>query len=348
MIYIYNLFILAFTLFYSTDNFAGENDTIIADAAVYQSYLYPIGDKVHSQTECYTILKELGEGAFGRVYAVKNEDGKKFALKCHKQQHHEGDHIFSDAEREYHRGQILNHPNIIKSFELFDSYVPMEGNVMSHLVLELVDGKTLGKWECHSLTRRQSLKAVSQFLKAIEYAFSLDLMHWDLHGENVMIDKNLNFRIIDLASFYSFEELFEGIKEASNKSQLAQGAIDKKLKEILRKNARLQAHLKQIYHQKQLLENHKFFFKQKKQQAMVQKSPPKHSPLCSEYFYCIVSMCKMVIFKSNCYEENDSLTLEMDQLAMQYIKDIELQKELYFQDYLALLMQLIETELGYN
>jgi serine/threonine protein kinase len=74
-----------------------------------------------SPTECYTITKELGNGAFGRVYAVEDSKGQKFALKTYMiemEKVFEG-HIFLDLEREFSRGQMLDHPNIIRSYDFF-------------------------------------------------------------------------------------------------------------------------------------------------------------------------------------------------------------------------------------
>lgn len=347
MINVFNLIFLFFTISYPLFNHASSDETVhvieeeVAGQAVFSYFLYPIGEKIHSQTDCYTVLKELGEGAFGRVYSVQNTVGKTFALKCHK--HQDSSHVFSDAEREYHRGQVLSHPNIIKSFELFNAYIPFEGSVTAHLVLELVEGKTLGKYECYSFTQEQSVRAASQFLRAIEYAFSLELMHWDLHGENVMIDKNINFRIIDLASFYSFDELFESFKEASKKEDPQVEAKQRKLREILRKNPRLQAHLKQIHQRKnELLQMPNYFLKKWKNKALVQEDYHRYSPLYSEYFYNVVYMCKLILSKSNCDDSFNLLMLEMDDIASGYISDIEQQKELHFRDYLSLLIQLIE------
>lgn len=74
---------------------------------------------INSTSEQYRIIHLLGSGAFGKVYAVKNSKGARFALKLIQQYQSNSDHIFLSAQREFERGQMLNHPHIIKSYEFF-------------------------------------------------------------------------------------------------------------------------------------------------------------------------------------------------------------------------------------
>ena len=107
-----------------------------------------------SPTECYRITKELGNGVFGRVCAVENSKGQKFALKTYIIEREElSRHVF-DIEREFSRGQQLDHPNIIKSYEFFTS-TSQEQQVMHHLVIDLVEGQTLLKYQRFILIRRR-------------------------------------------------------------------------------------------------------------------------------------------------------------------------------------------------
>src|SRR6185295_17656847 len=97
---------------------------------------------------------------------------------------------FADAEREFQRGQLLNHPNIIKSFELF-LYTSCCDEVTHNLILELVEGKTLHNSKNKELQLDQSLNATLQLIQALRYALSLGFVNVDLHGGNVMLNQNM-------------------------------------------------------------------------------------------------------------------------------------------------------------
>ena len=140
----------------------------------------------------------MGEGAFGTVYAVTNSEGQPFAIKSYK---HQTDpemenSSFADASREFQRGQTLDHPNIIKSFDLFAN------QNTNNLVLQFVEGETLFDKKKSSLSAEEAIRASVQFCHTLRYALSLDLLHLDLHGGNIMVNNNKEIMVIDLASFF--------------------------------------------------------------------------------------------------------------------------------------------------
>lgn len=88
-------------------------------------------------TEDYTIIREIGRGGFGCVYKVMMKNGKiaRAAKKIDKSQ-------LNDEEHDNLLGEMsimmsLDHPNIVKLFEVYDQknyYV---------MVMELCDGGEL-------------------------------------------------------------------------------------------------------------------------------------------------------------------------------------------------------------
>lgn len=162
-----------------------------------------------SSTECYTIIKTLGEGLFGTVYLVVDSKGQRFALKSYKK--HENplfsETLFAIGEREFARGRQLNHPNIIKSFEYFRC--DTLNSVSDNLILQFIEGTKLSKTNKHDLTREQAAKNAINLCNALRYALSLDYLHLDLHENNVMIDDKKEIMVIDLASFFSKDEAFD-------------------------------------------------------------------------------------------------------------------------------------------
>lgn len=164
---------------------------------------------VCSTKECYTPIDLLGEGSFGKVYSVVDSQGTIYAMKSYKDQ--SWDYIelletFGSVEREYERGQLLNHPNIIRSYDFFKSDIE-NGEQNSNLVLQYVDGKPIYKVKHPELSKETAITASLELIDAMRYALSFDLLYLDLHEGNIMLDKNNKIMVIDLASFFDFEEI---------------------------------------------------------------------------------------------------------------------------------------------
>jgi hypothetical protein len=159
---------------------------------------------VYSLDECYVISKELGHGAFGVVYEVQDSQGNSFALKKHLPYGYSGKiiRIYEDSYREFSIGQVLDHPNIIKSIDWFIDELDFE-----YVLLELVNGENVHDVQKKSLTFEQSLKICLQLIDALEYSLNMGYIYLDMHSKNVMITDNFDMKIIDLSSFFSLDEL---------------------------------------------------------------------------------------------------------------------------------------------
>lgn len=169
-----------------------------------------INDTICSPKHCYTVKKVLGEGAFGRVYKIEDKKGKFFALKTYMSSSTDGGYSFwdllGDTKREYQRGKTLNHPNIIKSIEYFtDNSDPYDEK--ANIVLQFVDGYPLWRIGYGSLSFNKVRTASHHFIDAMLHGVSLNLLHLDLHGGNVMFTKSQDVMVIDLASFFTIEEM---------------------------------------------------------------------------------------------------------------------------------------------
>ncbi|MBA3237367.1 MAG: protein kinase [Parachlamydiaceae bacterium] len=167
-------------------------------------------DQICSGSECYTVLKKLGSGFFSEVFAVENSNGEQFALKTFKifEDPKFSNHVLADSKREFSVGQSLEHPNIIKSYDLFSAKIST-GETQKNLVLQLVKGQALFDVEKGSLSRWEALNAAITMCNALKYAYSRGLMHCDLHPNNIMLNDNLEVMVIDLASFLTNEEVLK-------------------------------------------------------------------------------------------------------------------------------------------
>lgn len=178
--------------------------------SLVESYEAPQpGSVISSPSTQYTIIQELGEGFFGKVFRVVDSSGKSFAMKWYKEipQDFLDDNPFlnaiGDAEREYNLGQIFNHPNILKSVELFS-----DDEMKNHfLVLDFIQGQTLFDTPRKSIALKQGLSASNQLVDALKYSDELGYIYMDMHGGNLMMTADNQLMIIDLAGFFSWKEL---------------------------------------------------------------------------------------------------------------------------------------------
>lgn len=318
-------FLLLITVLFTVNGFADLQKNRKSDHS----------NTIYSPTESYTILQELGEGAFGKVYAVENSAGKRYAIKTYKS-HTDvqlANHILANAQREYLRGQALNHSNIVKTFDLFEGSSRADKHA-TYLVLELVEGKTIFSIPKRSLELNHALHSSVQLIDALRYALSQNLFYLDLHANNIMLANSFDTMIVDLASFYSIEELFNfATQEEEEKEDKAKTVKDKKAraKHVMMKEKKLKRFflnhpklLKKFQNAKKKNKDHKtpknknadIDFEEPNQQQMM--------PLFSYYFDSITEICIQLILKSDLSrEEKLRLRSDIKMLAWNYSEDIE-------------------------
>jgi serine/threonine protein kinase len=157
----------------------------------------------------WRVVRQIGGGSYGVVYEVE-KDGKRFALKVACQKDRRGDPKQTDAraKREVACLQQLNHRHIIRMWAHGRWPDPREGFL--YIVLDFVDGYTLGKWV--EQTYPNPHEAVALFLKlfdALEHMHGRGVFHRDLSLRNIMVTKDGEPVIIDFgaADYAAAEEL---------------------------------------------------------------------------------------------------------------------------------------------
>jgi len=145
----------------------------------------------------YELGREVGRGGFSIVVeGASKKDGSKYAIKCIKKSMVEGDDI-KLLKREIKIMKILDHPHILKLYEVF------EDDSEFYLVMELVEGKELFDKivERGQYSEKDTAHIVRQIVSAVAYLHANGIAHRDLKPENLLSAGSDENEIIKIADF---------------------------------------------------------------------------------------------------------------------------------------------------
>ncbi|KAH8295053.1 hypothetical protein KR018_006426 [Drosophila ironensis] len=161
----------------------------------FQSYVNGNGNGV------YKIIKTLGKGNFAKVkLALHVPTGREVAIKVI-----DKTQLNSSARQKLYREvrimKLLNHPNIVRLFQVIESertlYLVMEyasrGELFDHLVK---NGR---------MRERDARVIFRQLVSAIQYCHSKFVVHRDLKAENLLLDQHMNIKIADFGFGNTFD-----------------------------------------------------------------------------------------------------------------------------------------------
>lgn len=144
----------------------------------------------HSLREKYECTKQLGKGGFGKVFEVRNKTtGNLYA--CKKLTKLDIDNL-NKFRREIDILMKLDHPNIIKLYEIFEA-----PNSLYLIMEECQGGELFEKISEHAenneiYSEKDTANIMMQVLSAIEYCHNNGICHGDLKPENLLYLKKGN------------------------------------------------------------------------------------------------------------------------------------------------------------
>ena len=141
----------------------------------------------------YRILRPLGSGGMGEVYAAEDERlRRKVAIKLIAQSKAGDSQARERFEREAQAASALNHPNICTIFEINDH----EGHPF--LVMELLEGRDLGKVAATGPAELSDvLKWGVQIADALAAAHAQGIVHRDIKPANIFITDRGYAKVLD-------------------------------------------------------------------------------------------------------------------------------------------------------
>ena len=150
--------------------------------------------------EVYRISQNLGNGTYGDVKTCYHkETGQKRAVKLLRKDlmRTEQEHIA--LVKEFNILKSLDHPNIIRTYELF------EDSKRFYLVIEYCSGGDLFTeiLKRHSFSEQDAAKICFQIFSAVFYLHNQGILHGDLNPENVLLEDKRDSLSVKLADFGS-------------------------------------------------------------------------------------------------------------------------------------------------
>ena len=133
------------------------------------------------------MLKEIGEGGFGKVLLARHEStGDQVAIKVMKADKITNAASIDQIFREVESLKALQHPNIVR---IHNCYALREMQVV--LIMEYLEGGELLQYlqSKGRLTLNEAMVFFKQIVSAINFCHSKNIVHRDLKLENVLLKK---------------------------------------------------------------------------------------------------------------------------------------------------------------
>uniref|UniRef100_A0A8C7SUA0 non-specific serine/threonine protein kinase n=1 Tax=Oncorhynchus mykiss TaxID=8022 RepID=A0A8C7SUA0_ONCMY len=133
----------------------------------------------------YRLLKTIGKGNFAKVKLARHVlTGKELKLYWIN-----SDFLF----REVRIMKLLNHPNIVKLFEVIETEKTL------YLIMEYASGGEVFDYlVAHGRMKEKEARAkFRQIVSAVQYCHQKCIVHRDLKAENLLLDADMNIKIAD-------------------------------------------------------------------------------------------------------------------------------------------------------
>uniref|UniRef100_A0A8C9TCF3 Serine/threonine-protein kinase MARK1 n=1 Tax=Scleropages formosus TaxID=113540 RepID=A0A8C9TCF3_SCLFO len=141
----------------------------------------------------YRLLKTIGKGNFAKVKLARHVlTGREVAVKIIDKTQLNPTSL-QKLFREVRIMKILNHPNIVKLFEVIETEKTL------YLVMEYASGGEVFDYlVAHGRMKEKEARAkFRQIVSAVQYCHQKRIVHRDLKAENLLLDADMNIKIAD-------------------------------------------------------------------------------------------------------------------------------------------------------
>lgn len=151
----------------------------------------------------YKLIRTIGKGNFAKVKLAKHmTTGRQVAIKVIDRMQLSPSGI-QKLFREVRIMKALDHPNIVKLFEV------IETERYLYLVMEYASGGEIFDYLASNgrMKEKDARTKFRQMISAVHYCHQKFIIHRDLKAENLLLDQDMNIKIADFgfSNEYSFE-----------------------------------------------------------------------------------------------------------------------------------------------
>eukprot|EP00834_Sanchytrium_tribonematis_P001010 NODE_21_length_42443_cov_0.822808.p21 type:complete len:245 gc:universal NODE_21_length_42443_cov_0.822808:775-1509(+) len=142
----------------------------------------------------YRLEKTIGSGTYGKVKLAKHvTTNEKFAVKIIDKSNISTQKQIARIQREIRFLKLLQHPHIVKVYEVFESPNQI------FIVMEYIQGGELFDYiVAHKRIKEKEARVFyREILSAVDYCHKNGVIHRDLKPENLLLNENKNIKIID-------------------------------------------------------------------------------------------------------------------------------------------------------
>ncbi|XP_060771634.1 serine/threonine-protein kinase MARK1-like [Neoarius graeffei] len=147
----------------------------------------------HPHIGNYRLLKTIGKGNFAKVKLARHLlTGREVAVKIIDKTQLNPTSL-QKLFREVRIMKILNHPNIVKLFEVIETEKTL------YLIMEYASGGEVFDYlVAHGRMKEKEARAkFRQIVSAVQYCHQKRIVHRDLKAENLLLDADMNIKIAD-------------------------------------------------------------------------------------------------------------------------------------------------------
>jgi len=177
-----------------------ENERKEAELIKLQQKELEKDEKLKSfEVEDYTIISQIGEGSFGKIYLVENKHTKeKFSLKKIIAEGEEELMIFT---KEFELVNSIRHPGILRILGSCHRQLDFTTMVL-YILMEVAKFD----WDKEIKSQIQARKAYSsdhiikiceQTISGLSYLQQLNISHRDIKPQNILVFENLQYKVAD-------------------------------------------------------------------------------------------------------------------------------------------------------
>ncbi|XP_052272147.1 MAP/microtubule affinity-regulating kinase 3-like isoform X3 [Dreissena polymorpha] len=141
----------------------------------------------------YRLIKTIGKGNFAKVKLAKHvPTGREVAIKIIDKTQLNPSSL-QKLFREVRIMKMLDHPNIVKLFEVIETEKTL------YLVMEYASGGEVFDYlVAHGRMKEKEARAkFRQIISAVQYCHQKNIVHRDLKAENLLLDADMNIKIAD-------------------------------------------------------------------------------------------------------------------------------------------------------